>query len=95
MKIEHVQRGGGLLVSLMPHDCYHLADACRRAAAEADEDTGDTTLAHLYDTLAAALEGYALAGAANGFMLRDDHARYTGAAVRRSWPADAPLGGAR
>ncbi len=99
MRIEQVMRGCGLLVQLTPDDCYTLAAACRSAAAEHEERAkgGDelSRRGHLYDTFAAALEGYALAGAAPGYMGAQDGAQFTVALVREAWDVTPREGGAR
>ena len=40
---------------------------------------------HLYDPFAALLEGYAVAGAAAGYMHPKDYDKFTVAGVRASW----------
>jgi len=90
MKIVELQQSGGLLVSLNPDDCYTLAEACRRAADDFSEDSKADTApaaraAHLYDIFCALLEGYAIAGAAYGFMAPPTSEGFSVQAVRRTW----------
>ena len=89
MRIAEITPAGGLLVAVNPDDCYTLAGACRLAADDYSElargQDHNAQLAHLYDTFAALLEGYAVAGAAAGYMHPKDYDKFTVAGVRATW----------
>ena len=89
MRIAEITHAGGLLVAVNPDDCYTLAGACRLAADDHGElargQDHNARLAHLYDTFAALLEGYAVAGAAAGYMHPRDYDKFTLASVRATW----------
>ncbi len=91
MRIAEITHAGGLLVAVNPDDCYTLAGACRLAADDHGElargQDHNAQLAHLYDTFAALLEGYAVAGAAAGHMRPQDYGQFTVAGVRAAWAA--------
>jgi len=91
MRIAEITHAGGLLVAVNPDDCYTLAGACRLAADDYGErargQDHNARLAHLYDPFAALLEGYAVAGAAAGYMRPQDYATFTVAGVRAAWAA--------
>ena len=87
MRIAEITHAGGLLVAVNPDDCYTLAGACRLAADDYGErargQDHNAQLAHLYDPFAALLEGYAVAGAAAGYMRPQDYATFTVAGYMR------------
>ncbi len=89
MRIKEIQRGCGLLVELMPDDCYTLATACREAAntqAEASKGHDNAAVqAQLLDTFACLFEACALAGAAPGLLGSKESATYTVAGIRALW----------
>jgi hypothetical protein len=97
MLIRELVPHGGVLVEMNPDDCYTLADACRMAANELSELTSPNGAnmreAHLYDTLMALLEGFALAGSAMGYMSPKDYDKYTVAGVRAAWRSASPVRG--
>jgi len=98
MLIRELVHAGGVLVELNPDDCYTLAEACRMAADELSVvGTGKPREAHLYDTLMALFEGYALAGSAMGYMRPKDYNQFTVAGVRAAWQSGpfVPKGGDR
>ena len=102
MRIEEIGRGGGLLVSLLPHDCYLLAEACRYAADELAEhgaagggaDRPAQDAAHTFDLLGDLLDGYAIAGAASGYMIPSEGSAFTVAGVRAVWATGRARDGA-
>ena len=94
MLIREVVPHGGLLVEINPDDCYTLAAACRLAADEcagrAHGYDGRALAAHFYDTLTALFEGYALAGAALGYMHPKESDNFTVDGVRAAWRGTMP-----
>jgi hypothetical protein len=98
MLIRELVHAGGVLVELNPDDCYTLAAACRMAANELSElGNGHPREAHLYDSLMALFEGYALAGSAMGYIAPRDYDKFTVAGVRAAWQSVPclPRGGDR
>jgi len=97
MMIREVVPHGGLLVEMNPDDCYTLAAACRLAADECGEKAHGydqyAVAFHFYDTLTALFEGYALAGAAIGYMAPKDSNNFTVDGVRAAWRGDASAKG--
>lgn len=72
MRIKEIQPGCGLIVELMPDDCYTLALACKEAAntqSEASKGHDSAAVqAHLFDAFACLFEACALAGATPGLL---------------------------
>lgn len=89
MQIKEIQRGCGLIVELMPADCYTLAIACKEAACTQSEASkghdNAAAQAQLFDTLACLFEACALAGAAPGLLGHKESATYIVAGVRALW----------
>jgi len=89
MRIKEVQRGCGLIVELMPDDCYTLAVACRESAndrSEASKGHDSAAIqAHLLDTFACLFEACALAGAAPGLLGSKEAQTYTLEGIRALW----------
>ncbi len=89
MRIKEVQPGCGLVVELMPDDCYTLALACREAAftqSEASKGHDNAAVqALLFDTFACLFEACALAGAAPGLLGSKESATYTVEGIRALW----------
>ena len=89
MRIKEVQPGCGLIVELMPDDCYTLAIACNEAAnARSEQSKGHDSAAmesQLFDTFACLFEACALAGAAPGLLGSKESATYTVEGIRALW----------
>lgn len=80
----HAVRGGEVAIGVDPADCLLLAEACRHAADERQEDKLPSLV---FYNLACYFDALALVGAAGTMMNPDDLADFALPAVRAAWSA--------